>query len=136
MDDIGVNDTFFDIGGHSLLVMKVITQVHEETGVKLGPQDFLISTLEQMADKLEESDRFAASSSATTTPAKDASASRGIGILPVDSASTAPTTPATPAATQPTAASITREQPKTKATEKSVAKEKKSVIRSLKGFWN
>ncbi len=58
IDDVGLNDTFFDIGGHSLLVMKVITTVNEKTSVKLGPQEFLMSTLEQMADRISESYEF------------------------------------------------------------------------------
>jgi acyl carrier protein len=44
-DDVDLNDTFFDIGGHSLLVMKVISTVHDKTGIKLGPQDFLMTRL-------------------------------------------------------------------------------------------
>ncbi len=52
VDDVYLNDTFFEIGGHSLLVMKVISQVNEETGIKLGPQDFLVATLEQMAEQI------------------------------------------------------------------------------------
>ena len=57
-DDIGLNDTFFDVGGHSLLVMQVITEVNEKTGIKLGPQDFLVCTLQQLAEKLNESYAF------------------------------------------------------------------------------
>lgn len=52
-DRIGLDDVFFDIGGHSLLVMQVIATVKKETGEKLGPQEFLISTLEQMASKID-----------------------------------------------------------------------------------
>jgi amino acid adenylation domain-containing protein len=52
IDDVALNDLFFDVGGHSLLVMKVIATVKDKTNVKLGPQDFLVATLEQMADKL------------------------------------------------------------------------------------
>lgn len=52
-DRIGVNDVFFDIGGHSLLVMQVIAAVKDRTGVRLGPQEFLICTLEQMASQLK-----------------------------------------------------------------------------------
>lgn len=55
IEDVRLNDTFFDIGGHSLLVMKVITAVHEKAGIKLSPQDFLISTLEQIAHKFSDS---------------------------------------------------------------------------------
>jgi acyl carrier protein len=58
IDDVALNDTFFDIGGHSLLVMKVITTVNNKTGVKLGPQEFLMSTLEQMANRISESYEF------------------------------------------------------------------------------
>jgi amino acid adenylation domain-containing protein len=53
-DTVGLNDVFFDIGGHSLLVMQVIVAVEEKTGQRLGPQEFLVSTLEQMAAKLEQ----------------------------------------------------------------------------------
>ena len=58
LDDLWLNDTFFDVGGHSLLVMKVIAAVEEKTGVKLGPQEFLVSTLEQMADRLSKAYGF------------------------------------------------------------------------------
>lgn len=57
-EDVRLNDTFFEIGGHSLLVMKAIKDVHEKTGIKLSPQDFLIATLEQMAQKIESSYAF------------------------------------------------------------------------------
>lgn len=53
LDDVCVHDNFFDLGGHSLLVMKVITEVESRTGVKLSPRDFLIGTVEQMAESLE-----------------------------------------------------------------------------------
>jgi amino acid adenylation domain-containing protein len=58
VDDISVHDNFFELGGHSLLVMQVITRVHEQTGVRLGPQDFLIGSLEQLADKISGADLF------------------------------------------------------------------------------
>jgi len=53
-DDVGIHDNFFDLGGHSLLVMRVITEVESRTGVKLSPRDFLIGTVEQMAEHLAE----------------------------------------------------------------------------------
>ena len=136
MDDIGVNDTFFDIGGHSLLVMKVITQVHEETGVKLGPQDFLISTLEQMADKLEQSDRFASSSvadasSVVEAPTVEAAAAKSSAqattALPADSAATV--------AAEENSSETEVNLQSTVSTD-SDSKQKKGVIRTLKGFWN
>ncbi len=49
VSEISLMDNFFDLGGHSLLVMKVIAKVEEATGHRLSPQDFLVGTLEQMA---------------------------------------------------------------------------------------
>ena len=72
MDDLYLNDTFFDIGGHSLLVMKVITAVHQKTGVKLSPQDFLVSTLEQMAGRIETEYTFESSSAVEAVTAEAA----------------------------------------------------------------
>ncbi|MEO1524137.1 MAG: amino acid adenylation domain-containing protein [Planctomycetota bacterium] len=69
-DDILLDDTFFDIGGHSLLVMQLITRIESETGIKLGPQDFLVNTTRQLATKLAESERFA---DLTETAAENAS---------------------------------------------------------------
>ena len=54
VDDIVLNDNFFDIGGHSLLVMQVIAAVKEKIGFQLEPQDFLVGTLEQLADKFSD----------------------------------------------------------------------------------
>lgn len=51
-EDVGVHDNFFDLGGHSLLVMQVITEIESRTGVKLSPRDFLIGTVSQMAEQL------------------------------------------------------------------------------------
>ena len=58
-EDILLDDTFFDIGGHSLLVMQLIARMETETAVKLGPQDFLVNTIRQLAAKLETSSKFA-----------------------------------------------------------------------------
>lgn len=52
VDTVGINDNFFSLGGHSLLVMKVIAEIEERTAIRLSPQDFLMGTLEQIADKL------------------------------------------------------------------------------------
>ena len=58
IEDVDLNDNFFEIRGHSLLVMKVITAVQEKTGVRLGPQDFLVGTLEQLAGRLTKVEGF------------------------------------------------------------------------------
>ncbi|GAB5406265.1 MAG: hypothetical protein Aurels2KO_44960 [Aureliella sp.] len=57
--DVFMDDTFFDIGGHSLLVMQIITRIDNEAGIRLGPQDFLVNTLRQLAGKLGDSEKFA-----------------------------------------------------------------------------
>jgi acyl carrier protein len=44
---------FFDLGGHSLLVVQVIQNIHQKTGIRLSPQDFLTGSLEQLAALLE-----------------------------------------------------------------------------------
>ena len=71
IDDVSLHDTFFDVGGHSLLAMKVISEVKDKTEVKLSPQDFLVCTLQQLAEKLDESDAF---SNDSPTPAKETKA--------------------------------------------------------------
>ena len=50
--EVSVTENFFNIGGHSLLVMRVLAQIEQATGVRLSPQDFLLGTLEQLAHKL------------------------------------------------------------------------------------
>ena len=68
VDEVYLNDTFFDVGGHSLLVMKVIASVEETTNVKLGPQEFLVSTLEQMADRISKTHQFEESEAVSKNP--------------------------------------------------------------------
>ncbi len=38
MPRVGVNDNFFDLGGHSLLCLQVVAQIEKRTGTKLSPQ--------------------------------------------------------------------------------------------------
>lgn len=118
IDDIGLNDTFFDVGGHSLLAMKVITEVKDKTGVKLGPQDFLVCTLEQLAEKLEESDTFVG---ATESKKEDVSAKSDV------------QTKSSPEAKKATEASaeLVAEVNANKASSK-----RKGLLKNLKGFWD
>ena len=117
IDDVGLNDTFFDVGGHSLLAMKVISEVKDETGVKLGPQDFLVCTLQQLAEKIEASDVFVGTeSNQEKTPAKSAVKTKS--------------TPETKKATE-TSAELVAEVKANKENSK-----RKGLLRSLKGFWD
>jgi len=52
---IGVNDSFFDIGGHSLRAMTVMSLVHKECGVEL-PLKVLLekSTIAQLATFIDQ----------------------------------------------------------------------------------
>lgn len=78
LDSINRNDNFFDVGGHSLLVMHVINEVEAFTHIRLSPQEFLLGTLEQLATQLDECGELAeaeaidASSKAEQTPSGNA----------------------------------------------------------------
>lgn len=53
VDGISLDDNFFELGGHSLLVMQVIAEIEKKTTVRLGPQDFLVGTLENLAHQID-----------------------------------------------------------------------------------
>jgi amino acid adenylation domain-containing protein len=55
-DDVRASDNFFDIGGHSLLAIEMVTQVRKETGVKLNLLDVATSPLASLAAALPEGD--------------------------------------------------------------------------------
>lgn len=144
-DRIDLNDNFFDIGGHSLLVMKVIAAVKEKTGFKLGPQDFLIGTLEQLADRF--SDQFpvseAADTGGDTARATEEVAAATPEVAPAEPVGSAePTASASPsrsskasaAKTTPAAAPKSLSSTDDSADEGSESVEK-SVLKTLKGFW-
>ena len=50
---IGVQDNFFDLGGHSLLVIQAIGKLEHATSVRLNPRSFVVETLAQLAAQLE-----------------------------------------------------------------------------------
>lgn len=51
VDNIGLYDNFFDIGGHSLLSMQVIMKVKDATGIKINPRVIILDSLEHMAEQ-------------------------------------------------------------------------------------
>jgi amino acid adenylation domain-containing protein len=55
-DDVRSSDNFFDIGGHSLLAIEMVTRVKRETGVKLNLLDVATSPLASLAAALPEGD--------------------------------------------------------------------------------
>jgi len=51
VENIGLHDNFFEIGGHSLLSMQVIVKVKNITGVKLNARVIILENLEVMAEQ-------------------------------------------------------------------------------------
>jgi acyl carrier protein len=70
VEQVSVYDNFFDLGGHSLLVMQVIARIENELGVQLNPGDFVMQTLGQVAALCQEKQRLPQSSKPETFPQK------------------------------------------------------------------
>ena len=49
IERIGIHDNFFDIGGHSLLAVRVITKLDKRIGIRLNQANMVLQTLEQLA---------------------------------------------------------------------------------------
>jgi hypothetical protein len=47
--DISAGDNFFDIGGHSLLSMRVLAEIDRVIGAKLSPRVMFLESLRQIA---------------------------------------------------------------------------------------
>ncbi|MEM0924429.1 MAG: amino acid adenylation domain-containing protein [Planctomycetota bacterium] len=71
--DVSLDDTFFDAGGHSLLVMQLIARIEQDADISLGPQEFLVKTLRQLASKLDLSEIAEEESSDSVLEMSDAS---------------------------------------------------------------
>ena len=54
-DRIGVDDSFFDLGGHSLVATKLVTAIRSECSVELGIRDvFELGTVGSLAQRVDE----------------------------------------------------------------------------------
>jgi len=54
VESVGVEDSFFDLGGHSLLVIKLVSRIHAQLGIRLSPRRlFESSTVRRLAAVLE-----------------------------------------------------------------------------------
>jgi mycobactin peptide synthetase MbtE len=52
---IGVDDSFFDLGGHSLVATKLVTAIRSECGVELGIRDvFELGTVGSLAERVDD----------------------------------------------------------------------------------
>ncbi len=54
VERVGAHDNFFDLGGHSLLLMTVISEIKKQLGVKLTPGELVLPTVGQLARLCEE----------------------------------------------------------------------------------
>ena len=53
VEQVGVHDNFFDLGGHSLLSIRAIARVEKMYGVRLSLRDLMFQSLEQCAASCE-----------------------------------------------------------------------------------
>ena len=54
-DRVGVDDSFFDLGGHSLVATKLVTAIRSECGVELGIRDvFELGTVGSLAQRVDD----------------------------------------------------------------------------------
>ena len=72
---VSAHDNFFNLGGHSLLVLRAIAAIEKRTGKRLGPRSFVIDTLGQLALQLPAQAPVARAKGAVTPPPEDASRS-------------------------------------------------------------
>jgi len=54
IEKVGVHDNFFDLGGHSLLSMRVITEIFDRAGIELNPRIILLNSLGQIAKSIDD----------------------------------------------------------------------------------
>jgi len=53
VDRVGRYDNFFDLGGHSLLSMQVVTRLEKQLGLRVNPRELIFQTLAQLASFCE-----------------------------------------------------------------------------------
>jgi acyl carrier protein len=64
VDNVGVNDSFFDLGGHSLMAFKAMSRIREALGIDLPVEALFVNpTIAALADNLTKADVSNGSSS-------------------------------------------------------------------------
>ncbi len=53
---VSIHDNFFDLGGHSLLCLRLVVEIERETGRRLSPRIILLNTVAQTASSLDASE--------------------------------------------------------------------------------
>ncbi|WP_372641977.1 amino acid adenylation domain-containing protein [Hyphomicrobium sp.] len=54
LDRVGAEDNFFDLGGYSLLALRVVTQIEKRTGARMDPRVLFFQNLRQIAAGLDD----------------------------------------------------------------------------------
>jgi acyl carrier protein len=49
IEEVGLHDNFFDLGGHSLLLVQAAARMQEQTGVSIPLREYMVSNLMQLA---------------------------------------------------------------------------------------
>jgi acyl carrier protein len=49
VERVSADDNFFDLGGHSLLVMRAVVAIEKRTGLRISPRRFIFEELRQLA---------------------------------------------------------------------------------------
>ncbi len=58
VDNVGLNDNFFNLGGHSILATQAVSRIREAFGVEVSLKDFFeMKNLKELARFIDESDR-------------------------------------------------------------------------------
>lgn len=60
LDAVGMDDNFYDLGGHSMLALRAVARIEAETGVRIDPRELTYQTARQLAESCAE--RMAVSS--------------------------------------------------------------------------
>ena len=76
LDRVAVHDNFFDLGGHSLLIMQAIAKLETRTGKRLNPRTFIFQTLAQIASEYDNA------RAGSTPPARRSAARSGTRRIP------------------------------------------------------
>jgi hypothetical protein len=66
---VGAFDTFYDLGGNSLLSLKVVDRIEQEVGFRMNPADLVHQTVRQIATRHHDVlAKTAPEAAITTTP--------------------------------------------------------------------